>query len=61
MPDLYIPEWKLWIEFKKVKGGILSKDQKLWRNYLISIGDNWILANGFEDGVNKVRTFKKGN
>ena len=61
VPDLYVPAWHLWIEFKRVKGGSLSKEQKEWRDYLLSIGDNWMLAKGFESGVSQVREFVKNN
>lgn len=57
VPDLYVPEFKLWIEFKKKEGGKLSSDQKEWRDYLLDIGDGWILANGSDDGKDKVKTF----
>ena len=40
VPDLYIPEWKLWIEMKRIKGGVLSDDQKDWIEYLESVGDH---------------------
>ncbi len=54
--DLYIPEWKLWIEFKKIKGGVLSENQEKFRDYVLGIGDKWILANGCEDGKAKCTT-----
>ena len=38
VPDLYIPEWALWIEMKRQKGGSVSLEQKDWHEYLISIG-----------------------
>jgi len=52
--DLYIPAWKLWIEFKKIKGGVLSEKQEIFRDYVLGIGDNWILALGCEDGKSKL-------
>lgn len=58
VPDIHIPAWKLWIEFKSVKGGTLSREQKAWRDYLMEIGDNWILAKGFESAVEQVVKFK---
>jgi len=53
-PDLYFPAWKLWIEFKREKGGVLSPAQKEWRDYLIGIGDSYILAHGFNDAKVKL-------
>lgn len=49
--DLYVPRWHLWIEFKRSKGGVLSDEQAIFRDYVqIECNDNYILANGFEDG-----------
>ena len=28
IPDLFVPEWNLWIEMKRAKGGRLSPEQK---------------------------------
>jgi hypothetical protein len=53
--DLYIPAKKIWIEFKKTKGGILSEEQKIFRAYVCDVCcDNWMLAEGFEDGKVKI-------
>lgn len=49
VPDLFVPEDLLWVEMKRKKGGSLSKEQKDWRDYLLSIGHKWIVAKGFED------------
>jgi len=57
VPDLYIPAWKLWIEMKRQKGGRVSHDQKEWIEYLDSIGDKVIIANGCNDAVSKVLAF----
>jgi hypothetical protein len=54
VPDLYVPAWKLWIEMKRQKGGRLSPEQKDWNDYLVSIGDQVIVANGCMDAVNQV-------
>ena len=61
VPDLYIPAWSLWIEMKREDGGTLSEKQKDWRDYLISIGDDWMVCHGFEeakDMVTKYMEFK---
>ena len=57
IPDLYIPEWRLWIEMKRRKGGVLSKDQKEIITYLESIGDSVIVGKGLEDARSKVLDF----
>lgn len=49
VPDLYIPEWKLWIEMKRAKGGVVSPEQKDWHEYLKKIGDKVVIAKGFEE------------
>ena len=46
VPDLFIPAWGVWIEMKRAKGGILSKKQKDWRDYLIYCGYEVIVAYG---------------
>lgn len=38
VPDLFIPEWGLWIEMKRTKNSSTSTDQKDWLQYLSSIG-----------------------
>lgn len=60
VPDLMIPEWRLWIEFKRRKGGRLSPDQKDWRDYLINeCGDSWIMAKGAEEAVKLTLAFAR--
>jgi len=55
VPDLYIPEWAMWIEMKRQKGGSVSIEQKDWHQYLISIGHTVIVAKGFDDAVSKLQ------
>lgn len=56
--DLYIPFFHLWIEFKRIKGGILSDKQIAFRDYVINeCGDDWFIAEGFEDGKEKLEQF----
>lgn len=54
VPDLYIPAWKLWVEMKRQKGGVVSPEQKEWIQYLESIGDRVIVARGWVDAVSKI-------
>jgi hypothetical protein len=30
VPDLFIPDWLLWVEMKREKGGRVSPEQKDW-------------------------------
>lgn len=59
VPDLFIPEWKLWIEMKRVKGGSLSPDQKDWIKYLESVGYCVIVGKGEIDAREQILTHIK--
>lgn len=48
VPDLCIPEWSLWVEMKRRKGGTVSAEQKDWINYLSSVDHVCIVAKGAE-------------
>ena len=55
MPDLHVPEWRLWIEMKRTKAGKLSDEQVRCIEYLRSIGHTaWVCA-GFEEARAEVR------
>jgi hypothetical protein len=49
VPDLYVPAWKLWIEMKRMEGGVVDKNQKDWHSYLKSIGDRVIVCHGADN------------
>lgn len=49
IPDLFVPEWKLWIEMKKVKDGKISPEQQSMINYLQSVGYSVIVGLGAEN------------
>lgn len=51
VPDIFIPAWMLWIEFKRQKGGSVSKEQKEWHEYLIGIGHKVMVAKGFDNAI----------
>lgn len=59
IPDLFVPEWKLWIEMKRVKGGSLSPDQKDWIKYLESVGYCVIVGKGEIDAREQILTHIK--
>ena len=48
VPDIFIPEWQLWLEFKRVKGGKLSPEQQEWISYLNGCGYTAVVVNGFD-------------
>jgi rhodanese-related sulfurtransferase len=57
VPDLYIPAWKLWIEMKKTKGGVVSQEQKEWIAYLNEIGDTAVVCRGWMEARRVVEEF----
>jgi hypothetical protein len=58
IPDLFIPEWLLWIEMKTTKGK-LSEDQKDVIRYMESIGHECLVCYGLEDAKEKISHFCK--
>ena len=46
--DLFIPEWKLFIEMKRVRGGTVSKEQKDFMFEMERVGYACYVAKGFE-------------
>ncbi len=57
IPDLFVPEWNLWIEMKRVKGGRLSPDQVNWKHYLEEIGNTVFVAYGAQNAMELVDDF----
>ena len=61
IPDLFVPEWQLWIEMKRTKGGSLSKEQRAMISYLESMQYTCIIAKGWEEGRKKIIEFLQNN
>jgi hypothetical protein len=59
VPDLFVPEWLLWVEMKKESGGVVSPVQRDWITYLESIGHRVIVGRGFEDAKRQIEDVKK--
>lgn len=58
VPDLYIPEWRMFVEMKRIKNGRLSKEQKDWIDYLENeCGHTVIVGYGWEDAMKKLESF----
>lgn len=57
VPDLFIPEWLLWVEMKRSQGGRLSREQKSWIDYLNIIGHCAIVCAGCDEAREKVIKF----
>ena len=58
-PDLEIPEWKMFIEMKRQKGGVVSKVQKEVMMKLEEVGYACYVAKGFEQAKEIVENFNK--
>lgn len=56
VPDLFVPEWLLWVELKREKGGVVSPVQRDWIEYLESIGHRVIVGRGFDDAKRQIET-----
>jgi len=54
IPDLFIPQWNLWVEMKRESGGRLSPDQKSMITYLESIGNTVIIGKGAADASKQI-------
>ena len=61
VPDLFVPEWRLWVEMKRTKGGSLSAEQKDWIAYLESVGFCCIVGKGADDAKAKISAFLSTN
>jgi len=57
VPDLFVPEWRLWVEMKRTKGGRLSQEQKDMIRYLEGCGYTVIVGLGAADASKKVLEF----
>ena len=57
VPDLFVPEWRLWIEMKREKGGSVSAEQKDWLEYLNGCGYTAFVTKGCKDAQDKVLAF----
>lgn len=55
VPDLFIPDWGMWIEMKRENGGRLSKEQEEMILYLESIGHTCFVAHGAEHAKKMIK------
>ena len=58
IPDLFVPEWKLWIEMKRTKGGSLSPEQNLMHLHLRGLFYKVLVAKGFEDAKQQIEELR---
>ena len=59
IPDLFIPEWRVWVEMKRTKGGSLSPDQKTIVSYLKNVGYTVLVCKGFEAAKEQILSLNK--
>jgi hypothetical protein len=59
VPDLFIPEWHMFIEMKRTKGGSVSTEQKKMIKYLEDKGYTAFVACGAEEASKKILEFLK--
>lgn len=55
VPDLYVPAWRLWIEMKRIKGGVVDAAQKDWHDYLRGVGDTVIVCKGAAEAQSMIK------
>jgi len=54
-PDLFIPSLRLFIEMKRIKGGVVSAEQQEWITYLREHGYRCAVCKGFDEAKDVVR------
>lgn len=59
IPDLFIPEWRTWIEMKRTKGCVISDAQRGVIEYLERVGYNVIVGYGAEDASRKILEMRR--
>ena len=57
IPDLFVPAWGLWIEFKRAKGGRVSPEQRSVMAYLEQSGYTCCVARGCAEAVELINRF----
>lgn len=57
VPDLFVPQFGLWIEMKRIKGGRLSPEQKDWITYLEEAGNAVLVCYGHEHAIQEIDAF----
>lgn len=59
VPDIQIPEWNVWIEMKRSKGGKVSDFQKDTISKLIKAGQKVFICNGSQSAKEAVLGYEK--
>lgn len=58
VPDLFIPAWRVWVEMKRQKKGVLSKDQKTMIEYLNGHGYTTLICRGCEAAIEAITKWR---
>ena len=58
VPDLFVPEWSLWIEMKRAKGGRVSAEQRNIIRCLELLGHHVIIGHGAADASRNVIEYR---
>lgn len=58
--DLFVPEFKLWIEMKRTKLSRVSDEQKVFMKDMHKIGYQYIIGYGWEDAKSQVLEMQLG-
>lgn len=61
IPDLFIPQWAMWVEMKRIKGGSLGEEQKKIIPILERVGYIVIIPKGYIDALNQIRDLHSKN
>jgi len=57
VPDLFVPEWRLWIEMKRSSGGKVSTPQTYIMARLRELGYTCLVCRGAADAVEQIDGF----
>lgn len=59
VPDLFVPEWGLFIEMKRTRGGSLSDVQDDWIDYLEDAGYTVLVCKGCDAAIVSIKAHLK--
>lgn len=59
--DLFAPEQRLWIEFKRADGGALSPEQKEFGKAMLASGYRCLVAWGCSDAISQIENGERVN
>lgn len=57
VPDLFVPDWALFVEMKRQKGGTVSADQKIIIAKLRAVGYQVLICKGADEAKRQIVEF----